>query len=185
MKRPKSPWCIPLCRGAPEQSPTNALFTIVYWPNAFRKLLSLYLKNKTMYCYVLMFLKMYIFSWNQWAWGWLQWKWTTPDNCSTWYPNKYHLIPLFGYHQCDETRMWYPNKYRHWELLSCFALDCKPYVFKLFYLTIDNRLKKLYCVCVCVSFHSHIFGIQQILASFIAVRVGRHLWVDTGMISAR
>jgi len=39
-------------------------------------------------------------------------------------------------------------------------------------------------MCVFLSPYPHIFGLQQILASFIAVGVRRHFWVDTGVVSA-
>lgn len=37
---------------------------------------------------------------------------------------------------------------------------------------------------VFVSVRPHIFRLPQVLAAFIAVGVRRHLWVDTGVISA-
>lgn len=39
-------------------------------------------------------------------------------------------------------------------------------------------------LCVSVGVCPYIFGIQQVLAAFIAVGVRRHLQVDTGVISA-
>lgn len=40
------------------------------------------------------------------------------------------------------------------------------------------------CMCVFVSVHPHILGLQQVLAAFIAAGVRHNFWVDTGVISA-
>lgn len=40
------------------------------------------------------------------------------------------------------------------------------------------------CVCARMRLHTHILGLKKFLAALVAVGVGHHLWVDTGMVSA-
>lgn len=40
------------------------------------------------------------------------------------------------------------------------------------------------CACVFVSVNPHILDVEQVLTAFIAVGVRRHLWVNTGVLSA-